>query len=492
MKSKGPLSKEGAGRSPSERHGAYVKTGKSVMTKQLLSLLLLSLLLIPASSSVALEARQASKIEGRYYVSINDAAFLLGATKFWKVETRKAVLSVEGKRIRLTVGSPVVVVGEQTFMLTAPVLFRQGTPYVPVELFTEVLPEVLEKRIAWNPDARTLSVLRQGMTPAIVYVDASDELTYVTIESAERIEYSPISLSSESFIILLEDAALSGKLPSRKEGLVSRLELDEGGGRVAVRIRPSSRAVGFIVKRETRPERIIIGFTSSSLRMRALGFTPFGVELPRGMYQVVVLDPAHGGGDPGVRSENGTLEKQVTLQIAREIRTILSRSSNLEVVLTRDDDSEMGAEARATRATASHGDIYVSIHCDGYPSALAHGYSVEVFKASGGSQSLSAGHKGGSVSLSSWAGVPERYTRASLALARSISGSIAAIGLRELGVRRAPVLTLEGVDMPSVLVSCGFLTNADDEAALRDSSSRRKIAAAIAEGIQSFIREGAR
>jgi N-acetylmuramoyl-L-alanine amidase len=462
------------------------------MMKRVFLPVLACLLLATASSSIASEARKATKIKGRYYVSINDAALLLGATKFWKVETRKAVLNVEGERIRLTVGSPVVVVGRQSFVMTAPVLFRRAMPYVPVELFTEMLPGVLDKRIAWNPDTHTLSVIRQGMTPVLVSLEASEELTYVTIESAERVEYSPISLLAESFIILVEDVALSGKPPPRKGGLVKALELDEGGGRIAVRIRADSRVVGYAVKRERGPDRIIIGFTSSSLRMRALGFTPFGVELPRGMYRVVVLDPGHGGADVGVKGEGGILEKNVNLEIAREVRTILSRSGELEVVLTRNDDSELSVEARATRANNAHGDIYVSIHCDGYPAAQASGYSVEVFKAAGGPQSLSPRSKSGTVNLSSWRRVPEHYTRSSLALARTISGSLAATGLRELGVRRAPVLALEGVDMPSVFVSCGFLTNGGNEADLRDSSSRHKIAAAIAEGIQGFVREGLR
>ncbi len=462
------------------------------MRKLLFLFVLACLVFAATSSSVASEARKATKIKGRYYVSINDAAFLLGATKFWRVETRKAVLNVEGERIRLTVGSPVVVVGQRSFVMTTPVLFRRGMPYVPVELFTEMLPGVLDKRVVWNPDTHTLSVIKQGMTPVLVTLDSSEELTYVTIESAERVEYSPISLSAESFILLIENAALSGKAPPGKGGLVRRLELDEGGGRIAVRVKPDSRVVGYVVKREMGPDRIIIGFTSSSLRMRALGFAPFGMESPRGMYRVVVLDPGHGGRDAGVRSENGTLEKQVNLEMAREIRSVLSRSGNLEVVLTRSDDSELSAETRATRANAANGDIYVSIHCDGYPEAEANGYSVEVFKAAGGPESLSPRHKSGTVSLGSWRRVPEHYTRSSLALARAISGSLAATGLRELGVRRAPVLALEGVDMPSVLVSCGFLTNSGNEALLRDSSSRRKIAAAIAEGIQGFVREGLR
>jgi N-acetylmuramoyl-L-alanine amidase len=459
----------------------------------LIIVFLMTLAMLLASPCAPGETRKSTRIQGREYVSINDAALLLGATKFWKVETRKAVLNVEGKKIRFTVGSPVVAVGDRTFVLRAPVLFVKGAPYIPVEFFTEVLPQVLEKRVAWNADNRTLSLLRAGTVPVRLNLETSGEFTYLTISSPEKLEYSPVSLSAESFVILLENAIVSGKPLPSKAGLVKQLLVSQGDNGVELRMTLDPRVAGYGLKRETGPERVVVGFTSSEVQMRAMGFAPFAGELPRGMYRVVVIDPGHGGSDEGVKGKNGTIEKQIDLEIARDVKGILSTSGSLEVVLTRDDDSEQSPEARATKANAAHGGIFVSIHCDGYASATASGYCLEVYKAPDGFGASTSELAIGGIQVSSWKSVAERHARTSLSLATAISERFSsATSLKELGLRRVPTIALEGVDMPSALICCGFLTNPGDEAFLLDSSSKHRIATAIADGISQFASEGLR
>jgi N-acetylmuramoyl-L-alanine amidase len=464
-----------------------------VPVSALIIVFLMALAMSLASPCAAGETRKSTRIQGRDYVSINDAALLLGATKFWKVETRKAVLNVEGKRIRFSVGSPVVAVGDRTFVLRGPVLFVKGAPYIPVGFFTDVLPQVLERRVAWNADSQTLSLLKAGTVPVGLKLETSGEFTYLTISSPEKLEYSPISLSTESFVILLENAVVSGKPSSGKAGLVKQLLVSRGDNGVELRMTLDPRVAGYSLKRETAPERVVVGFTSSEAQMRAMGFAPFAGELPRGMYRVVVIDPGHGGSDEGVKGKSGAVEKQINLDIARDVRGILSKSGSLEVVLTRDDDSEQSPEVRATKANAANGDIFVSIHCDGYSSATASGYCLEVYKAPDGFGASTSELAIGGIQVSSWKSIPERHARTSLSLAAAISERLSsATNLKELGLRRVPAIALEGVDMPSALICCGFLTNPGDEAFLLDSASKHRIATAIADGISQFAGEGLR
>ncbi|MCX5801754.1 MAG: N-acetylmuramoyl-L-alanine amidase [Candidatus Eisenbacteria bacterium] len=468
-------------------------TPLSPISVLLVAILLVAILPGLAPSYVSAEARKSTRIQGRDYVSMDDAALLLGATKFWKAETRKAVLNVEGTRIRFTVGSPILAVGDQTFVLGAPVLFVRGVPYVPVEFLLEVVPQFSQKRVAWSADNQTLSLLREGSVPVRIGLETSGEFTYVTVESQGKVEYLPVSLSKESFVILLENAVVSAKPSSAKAGLVKKLLVSQSAKGVELRMALDSHTLGYSLKRETGPERIAIGFTSSDSQMREMSLAPFGGELSGGKYRVVVLDPGHGGSDEGVKGKGGAVEKQVNLDIARDIKGFLSKTGTLEVVLTREDDSEQTPETRAVEANAAHGDIFVSIHCDGYASPGASGYCLEVYKAPGGDGVSASEPAIGGVQVSSWKGASERHARASLSLAGGISDRLgSATNLKELGLRRVPAVALEGVDMPSVLVCCGFLTNPGDEALLLDSSSRHRIAAAIAEGIGEFVNEGAR
>ena len=467
----------------------------SIVTNRLAVVLILAIafLLTLFPYGVDGQVRRSTKIQGKDYVSFNDAALLLGATKFWKAETRKAVLNVEGQRIRFTVGSPIVAVGDRTFVLRAPVLFVKGMPYIPTGFFTEVVPQILAKRIAWNTENQTLSLLREGVIPVKINIETSDEFTYLTIESPDEVEYSPVSLSQESFVVLLENAVLSGKPSSTKAGLVKQLKVAESPKGIELRMALDRGVVGYNLQRLTGPERVVVGFTSSDARMRAMGFTPLAGVLSRGIYQVVVIDPGHGGTDEGVKGKNGAIEKQLNLEIARDVKDILSASGTLQVVLTRNDDSEMTAEERATKANESDGDIFVSIHCDGYASSDARGYCVEIYRSADDVDGSSAETASGAIQVSAWKTVPARHSRTSFSLARNISESLGnATDLKELGLRRAPSVALEGVDMPSTVVCCGFLTNPNDEAFLLDSSSRHKIADGVAKGIVEFVGEGLR
>lgn len=474
----------------------------SALSIALASLILSACVVPPAAAS---DARKATKIGNRYYLSINDAALLLGATKFWKGETRKAVLNVEGTRIRLTVHSPIVAVGEKTYVLPSPVLFVRGVLFIPVELFTETLPAILGKSIVWNPDTQYLSIPREGTVPATISVQVSDQVTYVTVESAERIEYSPVRVSKDGFTVFLERTSVITKPAVPDNGMVRELAVGRTSGGVELRLALAPEASGYSLKRQVKPPRIVLGFTSSEEILRTSEFLPFGAETPGGVaagnYRVVVIDAGHGGSDEGLRASN-SVEKQVNLELARAVRDALSAARGLDVVLTRDDDSQMSVDERAVRANTAEGDIFVSLHCDGYSSSQARGYSVEVFEPRGGaglaSQRVSRSADAlsvasGYVDLIPWNDVAGSYVGESASLARAISRSLGgAEGLRDAGFRRAPVVLFHGIDMPCVLVNCGFLTNADDEALLRETSSQRRIAGAIAQGIIDFVNEARR
>jgi N-acetylmuramoyl-L-alanine amidase len=472
------------------------KTLFSIAFVALVSSILCACVTLPAAAA---EARKAKKIGDRYYLSMNDAALLLGATKYWKAETRKAVLNVEGTQIRLTVLSPIVAVGEKTYVLPSPVLFSKGVLFIPVELFTETVPAAMGKKITWNQDTQYLSASREGTVPATVSVEVSDQVTYVTVESPERIEYSPVSVSKDGFTVLLEGASLLTKPVLQENPMVKGLSVGRVSGGAELRLALAPGVSGYSTERKANPPRIVLGFTSSEELLRSGEFLPFGTEAPRVAsgrdYKVVVIDAGHGGADEGLRA-GSSVEKQVNLELARAVKDALS-AAGLSVVLTRNDDTQMSVDDRAVRANTVGGDIFVSIHCDGYPDSQAKGYSVEVLEPEG-----LAGHAGprdsrsgdasgaasGNVDLVPWNEVARGHVEESASLARYISRGLGGVeGLRDAGFRRAPIVLFHGVDMPCVMVNCGFLTNPGDEALLRDAASQRRIAEAIARGIVEFV-----
>jgi len=478
------------------------KTLVSVILVAVVSSILCACVTPPAAAA---EARKAKKIGDRYYLSMNDAALLLGATKYWKAETRKAVLNVEGTQIRLTVLSPIVAVGEKTYVLPSPVLFSRGVLFIPVELFTETVPAALGKKITWNQATQYLSALKEGTVPATVSVEVSDQVTYVTVESSERIEYSPVSVSKDGFTVLLERASFLTKPVLQENPMVKGLSVGRVSGGAELRLALAPGVSGYSMERKASPPRVVLGFTSSEELLRSGEFLPFGTEMPRVAsarnYKVVVIDAGHGGADEGLRA-GSSVEKQVNLELARAVKDALSAAGGLSVVLTRNEDTQLSVDDRAVKANTAGGDIFVSLHCDGYPGSQARGYSVEVLEPEGlagrvgqrsSRQEDASGAASGNVDLVPWNEVARGHVDESASLARYISRSLSSIeGLRDAGFRRAPLVLFRGVDMPCVLVNCGFLTNPGDEALLRDAASQRRIAGAIARGIVEFVNDSRR
>ncbi|MCS6814367.1 MAG: N-acetylmuramoyl-L-alanine amidase [Cyanobacteria bacterium] len=198
---------------------------------------------------------------------------------------------------------------------------------------------------------------------------------------------------------------------------------------------------------------------------RTVGVQPPVIRFPRdpssapvGQF-VVVIDPGHGGPDPGAIGIGGLREKDVVLPISQEVAALLEQQG-IRAILTREDDRDLGLEPRVQLARQVNATIFVSIHANAI-----------------------------SLSRPDVNGIETYYYDSGLRLAQVIHRNmIAATGSRDRGVRRARFYVLRRTTMPSVLLETGFVTGAEDAANLADPSFRSRIAAGIAQGILEYLR----
>lgn len=204
-------------------------------------------------------------------------------------------------------------------------------------------------------------------------------------------------------------------------------------------------------------------------------FKPTGQKKPR----VVVLDPGHGGTQPGAIAK-GKKEKEYVLLIAKEVKRKLE-ASGVKVVLTRTGDQTLGLSARPEVAKRAKADLFVSIHLNAAASTSANG--VEVFTVTPtGAQSTSVDRNGSREYTSG-----NRYDVQNARLAYLIQKEILrATNMSDRGVRRDRLAVLTSSTVPSVLVEAGFITNPKDQYKIFTQTERNKIAAAIAKGILNY------
>jgi N-acetylmuramoyl-L-alanine amidase len=219
----------------------------------------------------------------------------------------------------------------------------------------------------------------------------------------------------------------------------------------------------------------------------------------------IVLDPGHGGEDPGAIGRRGSREKNITLTIARRLKALIDAEPGMRAVLTRDGDFYLPLHGRVDKARKVKADLFVSIHADAFIRPNARGSSVFALsekRATSEAARWLANKENdadliGGVNLD----VKDKYlaqTLLDLSQTATIDHSLrlGSAVLKNLGgvntlhkprVEQASFAVLKAPDIPSILVETAFISNPDEEKRLNDEAYQDKLARAILDGIREYF-----
>ena len=279
--------------------------------------------------------------------------------------------------------------------------------------------------------------------------------------------------------------------PSREVplgGIVSRIvaEVTTTGSRIAIDLSgPAYRRVFHLLE----PYRIVIDIARQ----------PPGTRRGTRAVSRVMLDPGHGGNDPGATGPTGLKEKEVVLAIAHKIAPMLAKDG-LQVALTRDDDRYVTLEERTARANAFGADLFVSIHCNASESKGRRGIETYVLDTT---QSELAGKVAARENATSQAATNEvgqllasmrvvdqgvRSTKLAELLQRSAVASLTSKfpDAVDGGLHKASFYVLVGARMPAVLFETSYISNASEEEHLGSEDYQQRLADAVANAIRAY------
>ncbi len=224
---------------------------------------------------------------------------------------------------------------------------------------------------------------------------------------------------------------------------------------------------------------------------------------------VVAIDAGHGGSDPGARGIHGTLEKDVTLKIAKKLAALFNRKEGVKAVLTRDSDHFIGLRKRIDIAREANADLFVSIHADAYQDTSVKGASVYTLSKHGASSEAarwlaekenSADLLGG-ISLND-KGDDDDLATVLLDLSQNATLEHSSMAANEVlksfgkvnplhknTVQKAGFIVLKSPDIPSVLVETAFISNPAEERNLLSEAYQAKVAEAIYHGIVDYFKQ---
>ena len=216
----------------------------------------------------------------------------------------------------------------------------------------------------------------------------------------------------------------------------------------------------------------------------------------------IMIDPGHGGKDPGTIGARGLAEKEVVLDVSLRLRALIQRHLKRKVILTRSTDVFIPLEGRARMANLKAADLFISIHANASPDAQVRGIETYLFgRATDAGASAAAARENAEVEKTTldfqkmilndmkrdfvlnaaleWAHfTQEAFSKGLIPRHKTIS----------LGVKRAPFYVLAKTQMPAILAEISFLSHSGEEALLGKDAYRQAIAEALLDGISAYLR----
>ena len=316
----------------------------------------------------------------------------------------------------------------------------------------------------------------------------------VFVSKPVRFEVGALEAASKSgprLFVDLPGVHYAGKGSLGAEGLLTRVRTAEGpqGTRVVLDLAAAAEHRVFYVP---EPFRLIIDVATQGVGAR-----------PTRDVKRVVLDPGHGGYDPGAIGPTGLREKDVALDIAHRAAPLIARELGISTLLTRDTDVFVPLEERTARANGFGADLFISIHCNATERSGGSGVMTFVLDDSKDqlASRIAALENSASAEATSELARAMSATRQStdrVAGARSseFAGLLQRAAMASLlpsypdvpdgGVKRAGFYVLAGARMPAVLFETSFISSARDETRFNTGDFRQKLADAIVNGVRAY------
>jgi N-acetylmuramoyl-L-alanine amidase len=247
------------------------------------------------------------------------------------------------------------------------------------------------------------------------------------------------------------------------------------------------------------PFRVVIDVTGTKPKPRTPGKLPTLAEQFGLGVKTIVIDPGHGGKDPGALGINGLQEKDVVLKVAKKVAAILEKETAFKVLLTRDRDVYLPLEERTAIANTKEADLFVSIHANAAPNIHASGVETYFLSLATSREEMQAAARENAASSSQISDLQKilqdlmqnSKIEESARLAGSVQGELANglnrnYAVKNLGVKKAPFIVLIGAQMPAILTEIAFLSNKEEVRRLQDDRYLEAIARHIVAGVRQY------
>jgi N-acetylmuramoyl-L-alanine amidase len=460
-------------------------------------------------------------MNGQEMFALDDLARLFGLTVREDTAAGAITVASAAQTIVLSPQQPLASVAGRMISLPAAPAKDGRSWFVPVDFVSRALAPGATTRIDLRKPSRLILTGDFRMPRVAARVEPQGSLTRVTIDVAPSTPHTVTQEGQRLLVRFDADAldapdlranATSDTLQGIRAGDTAQtIVLDLGPRFASFRAADQPAAAG-----ATRITIDLSAQTEAPAQPGASGTAPQPpppaseapplLDLPpAGGLRAIVIDAGHGGDDAGAKGAQGTLEKNVTLSVARRLKASLEARLGVRVLLTRDGDQAVPSDQRAALANNNKADLFISLHANASVRPAVAGAEVFYLAFDGDDAQGGRGGQGpveslpvvggGSreIEVTPWETAQARHLEQSAAFARAVEAALRErIAMSPRALQQAPFRVLVGANMPAVLVEIGFLTNAAQEHQLASDEYQNAVAQALLDAIVRYRAAGMR
>jgi N-acetylmuramoyl-L-alanine amidase len=447
-------------------------------------------------------------MNGQEVFALDDLARLFELTVREEALAGGITVSTRTQTIVLTPGQSIASVSGRLISLPAPPLKDGRSWFVPVDFVARALAPALGTRLELRRASRLVLLGDIRMPQIATRIEALGASARLTFDVSPATPHA-VAQEGSRLLVRFEADALDATLPpSTAPDLIQAVRVGDGAAVLVVDLGPrmanfrtadapgdrgAGRIVIDVIAQTTEPVPAPQPVQPPKEAPPQLG------DLTGNGLRTIVIDPGHGGEESGARGPGGTLEKNVTMSVARRLKAALEGRLGVRVILTRDGDQTVGLDERAAVANNNKADLFVSLHANASVRPAMVG--AEVFYLSleeYGEQAQRVAHAeresvpvlgGGTRDLEVilWEMAQARYIDRSAALARAMEGALRErVPMSPRALQQAPFRVLVGANMPAALVELGFVSNPQQEQQLNSDSFQGAVVQALVDSIIRF------
>lgn len=463
---------------------------------------------------------------GISYVSVFQLSGALQYHTYFNEEKRKIVIYFPQNKILISADNPFILIDNKTFQMPVKSVWYNKEIFIPLAFLIPLINKYSNLKMVYDEKDLSLRVIQKQFNVTNIDIESKENGTVVRIATSLNFKKGEMGLTKryQWYHIDLYGAKADLGLLRRTSltGLIRQIKVDQLGDLLSIAFQLRQDPISSEIYQDQFNNEVVAVFrTKEELANNASDpdendnpandeiHEQLDEERKKWLIDTIVIDPGHGGKDPGAIGAKKIYEKDIVLDVALKLGDLIKKNiPGVKVIYTRKDDRFIELKRRTQIANENNAKVFISIHVNSNKKKNVNGFETYILGPEKGESAKEVVLKENAVinfedpsSQKEYQGIntilatmaQSAFMRQSEHLASLIQeemiNKLRAINLKNRGVKQAPFWVMVGASMPSVLTEVGFITNAYEARILKTASYQQKIAEGIFNGLRRFKKD---